>query len=81
MRSPGSRRTQDRPTFGPVLDAVLVAGWTVLAVVSLPVLHFGPRPGISIDAGAVALVLVAGAATAVRRRWPRRSEPGRVVSC
>ncbi len=56
--------------FGPVLDAVLVAAWTVLALLTLPVLHFGPRADTTIDAGAVALVIVAGAATAVRRRWP-----------
>lgn len=70
MKARGNRYQQDRPLLGPVLDAVLVAAWTILAVATLPVLHFGPGPSTPADAGAVALVLVAGAATAVRRRWP-----------
>ena len=70
MKSHRTRQPPDRPKLHPVLDAALVAAWTVLVLLTLPVLHFGPRTGTPVDAGAVVLVLVAGVATALRRRWP-----------
>lgn len=70
MKSLGTPRAEARPVLGPVLDALLVTAWTVLAVVTLPFQHFGPRPDTEIGVGTVVLIVVAGAATALRRRWP-----------
>jgi signal transduction histidine kinase len=51
-------------------DAALVGALTVLSVVSLPALDLMSARDRAVDALAVVLVLLAGAATAVRGRWP-----------
>lgn len=52
------------------MDAALVGALTVLSVVSLPALDLMSTRDRAVDAGAVVLVLLAGAATAVRGRRP-----------
>ncbi len=54
----------------PSVDAALVGALTVLSVVSLPALDLMSARDRPADAVAVVLVLLAGAATAVRGRWP-----------
>lgn len=70
MTTRDTRPRQETPLLGPVLDVALVAAWTLLTVLTLPFQHFGPRPASEIGVGAVALIVAAGAATALRRRWP-----------
>lgn len=52
------------------MDAALVGALIVLSVVSLPALDLMSTRDRPVDAVAVMLVLLAGAVTAVRRRWP-----------
>jgi signal transduction histidine kinase len=62
-------------------DALLVAAWVAVTLVTLPHLSVPGAPAHrGVDAGAVALVVAAGVATVLRHRWPLPAMLGAVAA-